>query len=162
MTDLLQQEITGPPVTVMIAGQEYPLAYPMAAACAYKQATGKSMFDPQESASLSLRTDPDRWLALLWAGLHQEVSAGNWTAPVTLQDLRRLRIADADLAKLDAAVWAAFRPSQPARKERKETADPNAGAPGEPAPLAVFAVKPATIENAESTGSMPVHVDVSD
>ena len=52
MTDLLQQEITRPPVTVTIAGKAYPIAFTMAAAIAYKQATGTALLSyPLRTAS---------------------------------------------------------------------------------------------------------------
>jgi hypothetical protein len=41
MTDLLQEELTGAPVTVTIAGVEYPLTYGMAAVIAYKLETAR-------------------------------------------------------------------------------------------------------------------------
>jgi hypothetical protein len=126
MTDLLQQELTRPPVTVTIGGKECPLAFTMAAAIAYKQATGKSLFNLEESRSISLVEDPERWLACLWAGLHQEDAAGKWSAPISLQELKRLKIAQANLVEIDAAMWTAFRGDSP--KPREEDSRPNAAA----------------------------------
>jgi hypothetical protein len=150
MSDLLQEELTGPPVTVTIAGKDYPLAYSMASAIFYKKATKVSLFAPGESTKIPLTEDPERWLALLWAGLHQEDAQGNWSAPLTLRELMRLKIADADLAMLDAAIWSAFRKSNPdPRKE--EDPGPNAQA----APSASSdATSPKSL--ATSIGYMPV------
>jgi|ERR1700683_131486 len=156
MKDLLQEELTGAEITVTIVGEEYPIAYNMAAAIAYKKATGKSLFDVEESKHLSLVEDPERWLALLWAGLHQEDAEGNWAAPLTLRQLKRLRIADAQLAVLDAKIWSAFRANMP---KAKEDPDPNALAPA-------ASVAPAQNESEStspiSTGSGPALVAVSD
>jgi hypothetical protein len=41
MTDLLQEELVGAPVTVTIAGVEYPITYGMAAVIAYKAETAR-------------------------------------------------------------------------------------------------------------------------
>jgi hypothetical protein len=90
MVDLLQEELTGPPVFVVIAGKECPLTYTMAAAIAYKQQTKKSLFDIDESRLIDLREDPERWLQCLWAGMHQEDAEGKWVAPFTLAELKRL------------------------------------------------------------------------
>src|ERR1700676_5333801 len=126
MTDLLQQELTGPPVTVTIAGKAYPIAFTMAAAIAYKQTTGKSLFSLEESIHISLVEDPERWLACLWAGLHQEDAQGKWAAPISLQELKRLKIAQSKLVEIDSSMWAAFRGDMP--KPREEDVSPNAEA----------------------------------
>jgi len=39
--DVLDREITGEPITVMLAGESYPLAFPMFAVTLYKQETAK-------------------------------------------------------------------------------------------------------------------------
>jgi hypothetical protein len=153
MNDLLQEEITGPSVTVEITGKQYPISFTMAAAIAYKQATGCSFFSLEESKQIELVTDPERWLMFLWAGLHQEDASGKWGAPLSLQELRRLKIATAELIKIDAAMWSAFRADMP----RKEDAAPNAVAPGEPEPEA-GSPKPSQ----ESNGSTPEHAFASD
>jgi len=126
MKDLLQQELTGPQVTVSIAGKEHPISYTMAAAIAYKQATGKSLFSLEESKHISLIEDPERWLACLWAGLHQEDAQGKWVTPISLQELKRLRIAQSGLVTIDASMWAAFRGDMP--KPREDETSPNAEA----------------------------------
>lgn len=41
MNQILQQELTGTPVTVSLGGAEYPLAFPMYACMLYKQETAK-------------------------------------------------------------------------------------------------------------------------
>jgi hypothetical protein len=142
MRDLLQEELTGPPATVVIVGKSYPIAFTMAAAIAYKKATGKSLFDLAESKQISLAADPERWLACLWAGLHQEDEKGEWTAPLTLPQLKRLRIVGSQLTNIDAAMWAAFANGMP---KSKEDADPKDAAPGELEPVPSLKASPGLI-----------------
>ena len=137
MKDLLQQELTGPPVTVAIAGKEYLIAYTMAAAIAYKQATGKSLFSLEESKHIGLTEDPERWLACLWAGLHQEDAQGKWAAPISLQELKRLKISQSGLAEIDARMWAAFRGDM---AKPREDESPNAEAAITPEGLAAATI----------------------
>lgn len=72
MQDVLEQEITGKPVTVALAGQEYQLAYPVRAVILYKQKTGDNLFQSDCWQKVAPAEDPERFLACLWAGLQSK------------------------------------------------------------------------------------------
>jgi hypothetical protein len=159
MKDLLQQEITGAPVTVRIRGLDRTLAYPLYAVILYKQLTGDSLFVKASFEKIDLATDPDRWLKCLWAGLH--VFNREWSVPFPLEELAVL-IDFSNAGEISIAMARALTQSMPkARKEdaRKEDADPNAEAPGSPALIAVDPVS--SVTSPASTGSTPEPVDVS-
>lgn len=207
MTDLFQQEITGPPVLVVIAGKEYPLRYDMAAAIIYKAETariersrpqapdpdpkclrcdetksshegpdlirldadkhllcwgfrkreaieGDSLANRFSWARIDLDLDPERWLACLWAGLHQLQPDGKtetWKAPMTLGALGAMLPVGAGLRELSMKMAEALIQHQPRVKEPDRK---NADAPAAettPAPLA----ETASAEATTSTGSGP-------
>lgn len=204
MTDLLQQELTGAPVTVTIAGAEYPISYGMAAVIVYKAETARiersrpraadsdplclcgerksshagasliildndgklacwafRLYDPAQGDSLltpgswkriDLDQDPERWLACLWAGLHQLSKDGTkWEAPLSLAALGSKIPVGAGARALSLKMIEALQSS--AERPRKADTSPNAAAPelvrkGPPAP-------PHPVMSTESTGSTP-------
>ena len=127
MTDLLQQEITGPVPTVRIGGTERSLAYPMHAVILYKQLTGDSLFVGDNFKKIDLQEDPDRWLKCLWVGLHQFVD-GKWFAAVSLDELSAL-VDFSNAGEISIAMVRALMQSMPKAKDKP---DPNVAAPGEP------------------------------
>jgi hypothetical protein len=210
MTDLLQQEVTGAPVVIVIAGKEYPLRYDMAAAIIYKAETAriernrpqlpdpdpkclrcdetKSMHEgpelirldkdkhmlcwgfrqrePLEGDSLANRfswsridldLDPERWLACLWAGLHQlQPDEKAWKAPMTLGALGGMLPVGPGLRELSTKMAEALIQHQPRVKEPDRK---NADAPAAqttPAPIAETRIVEGPIPEATtSTGSGP-------
>jgi hypothetical protein len=132
MKDLLQQELTGPPVLVRLKGMQFPLAYPIHAVILYKQKTGDSLFVADSFKKIDLGADPERWLACLWAGLHYQRETGEWKSPFTLEDLQGM-IDFSNAGEISVAMAKALTQSMP--RPRKEDTDPNAGAPAAtPAP----------------------------
>ena len=90
MTDILGKEITGGAITVEIRGSVHALAYPMHNVIVYKQQTGDSLFDKEAWPKIDLEQDPERWLACLWAGLHERQPDKSWKAPFTIEELGAL------------------------------------------------------------------------
>lgn len=88
--DALEREITGDPVTVAIRGSLHPLSYRMYNVIVYKQRSGDSLFDPAAWPKIDLATDPERWLACLWAGLHEQQPDSSWKVPYTIEQLGAL------------------------------------------------------------------------
>jgi|SRR5580704_369629 hypothetical protein len=158
MTDLLQEELTGAPVTVTIAGVEYPLTYTMAAVILYKQKTSDSLFLAESFTRIDLGADPERWLFCLWAGLHKRDAKGEWRSPLTLEALQE-KIDFSNAAEISIAMAKALTSSMP--KPRKEDTSPNAAAPGELAQPPAIVANPPKIKNAELIGSTPALVDAS-
>src|SRR5882672_146350 len=89
MADALEQEITGLPVEVTIVGKVCRLSYAMHAIILYKQKSGDSLFQQDSWKRIDLEQDPERWTALLWAGMHEEQPDGSWKSPFTLAELER-------------------------------------------------------------------------
>jgi len=117
--DLLQQEITGAPVTVMLGGEEYTLAYPISAIILYKQKTGDNLFRSESWQKVAPGEDPERFLACLWAGLqahHPDVTLEKLSA---LVDFRNAAEVNTAIARAIASYF----------PKKKEGADPNAGKP---------------------------------
>jgi hypothetical protein len=150
MTDLLQYEIAGPSVKVRLRGGEYPLAYQMHAVILYKQKTGDSLFLGGSFKKIDLGADPERWLACLWAGLHSQNLKGDWHAPFSLPQLEGM-IDFSNAGEISIAMARALVQSMP--KPRKDDADPNAAAPGEPEQEAR---QPGTALSMTLPGSTPV------
>ena len=136
----LEKAITGETVTVMLCGTERRLQYRFAAVIAYQQATvskenpdGDSLFDREKFKKIDLRRDPKRWLACLWAGLHEEQpdpeNPGNsiWKSPLTLAELSGL--IDFDAAQV-GEIMSAMAKALAAHLPKTKVADPKA----EPAP----------------------------
>lgn len=126
MNDILQEELTGPQTTVMIRGTERPLAYPLHAVILYKQKTGDSLFVSENFKKIDLQTDPERWLACLWAGLHEFLD-GKWTVPFSLEELESL-VDFSNSVEISVQMVKALTQSMP----KKAESDPNVAAPGEP------------------------------
>jgi hypothetical protein len=123
--DILEKEITGEVVTVEIRGSVRPLAYPMHNVILYKQQTGDSLFDSKSWPRIDLQQDPERWLACLWAGLHEQQSDKSWKAPYTLEELGGL-VDFSNAAAISIEMVKALTVYMPKAKE----AIPNAAAPG--------------------------------
>ena len=126
--DALKVAIVGEPVTVTIRGTVRPLAYPMHNVILYHQRTGDSLFDSTAYVSIDLQKDPERWLACLWAGLHELQSDGSWKAPFTLDELGAL-VDFSNAGEISVAMVKSLTSYMPKRKD----AVPNESAPGEPA-----------------------------
>ena len=126
MTDILEKEITSGPVPVSIRGSIHPLAYPMHNVIVYKQQTGDSLFDTQAWPRIDLQQDPGRWLACLWAGLHQQQSDKSWKAPYTIEELGAL-VDFGNAAEISIAMVKALLQFMPKPKDDA----PKAPAPGE-------------------------------
>jgi hypothetical protein len=124
MTDVLEKEILGAQVTVEICGSVRPIAYPMHNVIVYKQQTGDSLFDSKAWPKIDLEQDPERWLACLWAGLHQQQSDKNWKAPFTIEELGGL-VDFSNAAEISIAMVKALTAFMPKAKEVL----PNAAAP---------------------------------
>ena len=142
MKDVLEQELTGVPVTVLIRGTERPLAYPMHAAILYKQRTGDSLFVSENFKKIDLAADPERWLNCLWAGLHQfDQETKCWKAPFTFEELQAL-VDFSNAGEITVQMVRALAQHMP----KPKALDPKAEAPG---PIEVKAPEPISI----STGS---------
>jgi len=124
MTDVLEKEITGAPLTVTIRGSVRPIAYPIHNVIVYKQQTGDSLFDGEVWAKIDLQLDPERWLACLWAGLHELQSDKSWKAPYTLDELGGL-VDFGNAAEVSIAMVKALAAYMPKAKD----VPPNAPAP---------------------------------
>jgi hypothetical protein len=133
MTDILDKEISGAPVTVDIGDRVCPLAYPMHNVILYKQKTGDSLFDSSAWPKIDLQADPERWLACLWAGLHVQWPDKSWKSPFSLDELGGL-VDFGNAALLSVAMVKALTAFMPKAKD----APPNVAALGEPAPQAPF------------------------
>ena len=125
MKDVLDQEITGSPATVLIGGRSHQLAYPMHNIIVYKQRTGDSLFDVEAWPRIDLKQDPERWLACLWAGLHLQQEDKVWKAPYTFEELGAL-VDFRNAGEISSAMVKALTRYLP-------KPDPKAPAPGEPA-----------------------------
>jgi hypothetical protein len=125
MTDVLAKEILGEQVTVAIRGSVHPLAYPMHNVILYKQRTGDSLFDAKVWPRIDLQQDPERWLACLWAGMHQQQTDKSWKAPLTLEELGGL-IDFRNAGEISTAMVNALIQFMP-----RADPDPKAPAPGE-------------------------------
>jgi hypothetical protein len=128
MTDVLKKEITGELVTVEIRGSVRPLAYPMHNVILYKQKTGDSLFDAKAWPLIDLSKDPERWLACLWAGLHEQQSDKSWKSPSTIEELGAL-VDFGNASEISIAMVKALTSFMPKAKDPV----PNGAAPGEPA-----------------------------
>jgi hypothetical protein len=114
--DVLEKEITGGPVTVEIRGSLRALAYPMHNVIVYKQQTGDSLFAAESWQKIDLQTDPERWLACLWAGSHEQQSDKSWKAPYTLEELGAL-VDFGNAAEISIAMVKALTAFMPKAKE---------------------------------------------
>jgi hypothetical protein len=146
MTDSLEKQIVGEPVTVMLCGKERRLQYRFAAVIAYQEQTGDSLFDFEKVKKIDAQIDPKRWLACLWAGLHEElpdpVRQGKtiWAPPFTVAELSGLIEFDAQqVGEISRAMVTALAAHMPRAKP-----DPKAAAPGEPAPAPSVPTSPSS------------------
>ncbi len=136
--NLIDREILGEPVTVMIGGALRPLAYPMHAVILYKQKTGDSLFDAKCWPLIDLMSDPERWLACLWAGLHEQQTDKSWKSPLTLDELGGLVGFD-NAGEISRAMVRALTQYMP---KAKDASDPKDAAPAvatktDTAPIAI-------------------------
>lgn len=159
MQDVLEKEITGEPVLVAICGTERPLAFQMHAVILYKQKTGDSLFDPKSWSKIDLQTDPERWMACLWAGLHQQQPDKSWKAPFTLDELGGLIKFDfAETTAITVQIGKALAAYMPKPKPA-EPDSPKAPAPGELA--LIEGTKETAKVNSFVSGSGPAPSSVS-
>lgn len=91
MADILEKAIVGEPVMVEIRGTMHRLSYPLHNVIVYQQQTSESLFDREAWKRIDLKQYPERWLACLWAGLHELQPDGKtWKAPYTVDQLGAL------------------------------------------------------------------------
>jgi hypothetical protein len=132
MNDALEKQITGEPVTVTICGTPRRLEYRFAAIIAYQEKTGDSLFDRSAYGRIDLAKDPKRWLACLWAGLHEPQPDKSWKAPFTFEELTGLvDLSPENAAEISIAMVRALRSYFPKAKDEPVPKD---AAPGELAP----------------------------
>jgi hypothetical protein len=94
---------------------------------------GDSLFLRQDWQKIDLELDPERWIACLWAALHQLQPDGEtWKAPMTKAQLAGMIPPNNEARLISNKVAEAFAQCFPRAKPAKEAA-PNAAAPGEPA-----------------------------
>jgi hypothetical protein len=135
MKDVLEKEISGAPVTVLICGSARPLSYAMHNVILYKQQTGDSLFDREVYARIDLKQDPERWLACLWAGLHEQQSDKSWKSPYTLEELGAL-VDFSNAAEISIAMVKALTAHMPRPKEDESPKVQAPEAEKEPMPAA--------------------------
>jgi hypothetical protein len=136
MPDVLSEEITGTPVEVTIAGKLCRLIYPMHALILYKQRTGDSLFQQESWNRIDLAQDPERWTALLWAGMHEEQPDGTWKSPFSYSELEKV-LNFSNAIALRPSVLKAVAAWLPRSEKGEEDKSPNApAAPGTPSPVA--------------------------
>jgi hypothetical protein len=123
MTDVLEKEISGKSVEIVLAGLRRHLAYPMHAVILYKQQTGDSLFNPANWRKIDLAEDPERWLACLWAGLHCQNAEKKWESPFTLEELGAL-IDFGNAAEISIVMAKALAAAMPRKKEPDPNAQP--------------------------------------
>lgn len=160
MTDLITEDITGKPITVTLAGREFPLSYPMHNLLLFKKLTGLSLFAGADVwAKLDFQDNFEIWLACLWAGLHGRQADRSWKAPYTLEELELMvGLNAATLSERMLQALAQFLPEpkpKPAAEgeDKKKAAEWTASTPI--APIAT----PLTISPA--SGSAPIVVSGS-
>jgi hypothetical protein len=133
--DTLEKQLTGAPVFVTIAGRQHRLQYKFAAIIAYQEQTGDSLFAKASYASLDVTKDPKRWLACLWAGLHEQQADKKWKAPYTLDELAGLIDLEAETAgELSVAVATALAAHMTKAKDTGAKKDQAPAEIPEPAP----------------------------
>lgn len=104
---------------------------------------GDSLFLFDSWRRIDLNTDPERFLACLWAGLHRREANGRWTSPFTLDELSGQLGISINTRNVQDQIFEALVAWMP-----KADKSPNAAAPtpsGEPAQ-----------SNPISTNSLPV------
>jgi hypothetical protein len=147
MADILDHEINGAPVTVNIRGTERPLCYSMHNVIVYSQLTGDSLFVKASFEKIDLAKDPEKWMACLWAGLHElSPDKKTWVAPFTLAELGAL-VDFTNAGDVSVSMVRALAASMPKPKEK----DPKAEAPS----------KVEQPKSPNSHGSMRAHEGVS-
>lgn len=122
MDPILQQEVSGRRVAVVLGGEEYPLEFSIHAVILYKQITGDNLFDGTCWSKIAPLVDPERFIACLWAGLHQYAD-DKWSVPFTRSQLEKL----VDFANVNltcAAVTRALMAQFPNAKEETSQGEP--------------------------------------
>lgn len=156
MNEALQQELTGrPPVLVSLGGQDYPLAFPIHAVILYKRATGDNLFDGTCWSKIAPLEDPERFVACLWAGLHQSAD-DVWSAPFTVAQLGRL-IDFSNVTPVCEAISKALSSYFPAVDKKEAGKEPAAaGEEPLPAPEAAASSEAASASVSAPSGPLPV------
>lgn len=114
MNELLQQEIA-PPVNVAIGGVYRTIAFPMAGVILYKQLTGDNLFDTSTWQKADLAADPERFLTLLWVGLHV-VQDGKFVSQISLDELAQQIDYGPPAGELAVALFKALTRFMPVKK----------------------------------------------
>lgn len=142
---LLEQELTGTaPVLVKLGAKKYPLAYPLHAVLLYKSETlkierdravdeesrakakGDNLFQTNTWNKIGPDDDPERFLACLWVGLHQEQPDHTWLPELSKEEICSL--ADfSNAPDIVLAITKALLSYFP--EEKKEAASPNEQTP---------------------------------
>ena len=126
--DVLEKAITGQRITITICSREHALDYRLHNVIVYEQETGDSLFDLESYRKIDLAADPARWLACLWAGLHEQQADKSWKAPFTLDELGAL-VDFSNAPAISIAMVKALTAWMP--KPKKEDTSPNAPAPAQ-------------------------------
>jgi len=92
------------------------------------QLLGDSLFVFETWRKIELNVDPERWLACLWCGLHQQQADGSWRAPFTLAELEAKLGVGLEPRAINERMFEALVAWMPKAKP-----DPNVAPPGEPA-----------------------------
>ena len=118
--------------------------------------SGDSLYDWRAWLEIDLNIDPERWLACLWAGLHERQADGKtWKAPFTFDELQEtIGLSPEVRAVIDAKMREAMTAWFP--KAKPKDASPN----GQAAPDAGPA--PSTTVSQTNAGSTPEHAVASD
>src|ERR1700733_2382313 len=151
--DVLEKEISGEPITIVLAGGRGRLAYPMHAVILYKQQTGDSLFNPDSWKKIDLAEDPARWLACLWAGLHRVNAEKKWESPFTLSELEAL-VDFGNAGEISVAMSKALAASMPKKKEPDPNAQP-APAPSEAPEVGIVTAAPEPTTTLEESSPEP-------
>jgi len=124
----------------------------------YNPVQGDSLFFPSSWTRIDLDVDPERWIACLWAGLHQLQPDGlSWKAPMTLAQLSGM------IPIGDAARQISLRMVKAVNLASTKAKEPDPNAPPAPAkPAAAPEEKTIPIVAPTSDGSGPAPDAASD
>jgi hypothetical protein len=88
---------------------------------------GDSLFAFESWMKIDLNSDPERWLACLWCGMHERQTDGTVKSPLTLAELEDAIGLSGTVREINDRMLEAMQAWMPKKS-------PNATAPGEPAP----------------------------
>jgi len=132
--DILQKEITGDPVSITLAGESYPLAFPIFAVALYKQETAKldrGRMEGKAKLSLEEIRELKKRRRQIIASTDEMGSSEVWVAIEQAGDIRRVldehelrgdslfqvenwfKISEEDPERILLALWAGLHTQQP-------------------------------------------------